>query len=249
MISLNSKTVLSINKKISIITVVKNDAVALERTLASILDLDEELYELIIIDGKSTDETVNVLRKYSNLISKLVSEADSGIYNAMNKGIVFSTCNYLMFLNAGDTLYSAENLKEALKNSNSTGIFFYSVNIEVANNKYFIKHPPKNIYRKDLYFKMPVCHQSIIYSLDAFIKCGSFDEQFSIAADYEWILRYFFAGGKIYTNNLVLSNYAIPGYSLINKDKLLIEKLKIVNKYFFSSILNYFVFNWLKRVQ
>jgi glycosyltransferase involved in cell wall biosynthesis len=249
MISLKSKKVLSINKKISIITVVKNDAVSLEKTLASILDLDDELYELIIIDGKSTDETINVLRKYKNLITKLVSEPDSGIYNAMNKGIVFSTCNYLMFLNAGDTLYSAENLKEALKNSNSTGIFFYSVNIEVTNNKYFIKHPPKNINWQVLYFKMPVCHQSIIYSLDAFRKYGCFDEQFKIAADYEWILRYFFAGEKIYTKNLVLSNYAIPGYSLINKDKLLIEKLKIVNKYFPLSILNYFVFNWLKRVQ
>jgi glycosyltransferase involved in cell wall biosynthesis len=236
------------NKLISIITVVKNDPIALEKTLISLFKVNKDIFELIIVDGASTDTTTLVLEKYSKIISKLISEIDTGIYDAMNKGVKLASCNYLMFLNAGDTIYSIENFNLALKNLKPSGINFFSVNIEHENNN-IVKNPPKEIKKKNLFFTMPVCHQSIIYSKDSFSKIGNFDIKYKIAADYEWILRYLFFGNNIFTHNLILSNYAIPGFSKKNKDKLLVEKYEIVNKYFFNRIKNYLAYLYLKLLQ
>ena len=106
-----------------------------------------------------------------------------------------------------------------------------------------------SIKKKDLYFSMPVCHQSIIYSKESFYNVGNFEKNYKIAADYEWILRYIFFENSIYSHNIILSNYAIPGYSKKNKDKLLDEKFKIVNKYFSNFLKNYFAYLYLKLLQ
>jgi glycosyltransferase involved in cell wall biosynthesis len=235
-------------KKISIITVVKNDPIALEKTLLSLSELSNRLFELIIVDGASTDSTITILENYSKIISKQISEVDKGIYDAMNKGIQMATCEYIMFLNAGDTINSIDNFYLALKKLTNTNVNFFSVNIENEIGS-IIKHPPTYIKKKHLYYSMPVCHQSIIYSKESFNKIGIFDINYKIAADYEWVVRFIFLGNKIHTHNIILSNYAIPGYSQKNKDKLLNEKYKIVNKYFYNIFKNYFAYLYLKLLQ
>src|SRR5574344_525947 len=91
--------------KLSIITINNNDAAGLEKTIKSIINQTFTDYEYIIIDGGSTDESVEVIKKYTEHIDYWVSEPDKGIYNAMNKGINQTEGEYLNFLNSGDTYY------------------------------------------------------------------------------------------------------------------------------------------------
>src|SRR5438552_2810029 len=90
--------------QLSIITVNLNNAEGLEKTIQSVIRQQFSDYEYIIIDGASADGSVEVIKKFSDKISNWVSEKDSGIYNAMNKGIRLAAGNYLLFLNSGDTL-------------------------------------------------------------------------------------------------------------------------------------------------
>lgn len=91
--------------QLSIITINRNDAQGLEKTLESIWKKQSfKDFEHIIIDGASTDNSINIIKKYASHLSYWVSEPDKGIYNAMNKGIIKAKGNYLLFLNSGDWL-------------------------------------------------------------------------------------------------------------------------------------------------
>ncbi|MEB3375019.1 glycosyltransferase [Bacteroides sp. CR5/BHMF/2] len=91
--------------QLTIITINRNDAQGLEKTLESIWEKQSfKNFEHIIIDGASTDNSINIIKKYASHLSYWVSEPDKGIYNAMNKGIIKAKGNYLLFLNSGDWL-------------------------------------------------------------------------------------------------------------------------------------------------
>ena len=91
--------------KISIITVVFNGESLIERTIKSVLEQTFASIEYIIVDGLSNDGTLSIAKQYSSSITKIISEKDHGIYDAMNKGLKMATGNYILFLNAGDELY------------------------------------------------------------------------------------------------------------------------------------------------
>src|ERR1700741_3090435 len=97
--------------KISIITINYNDKTGLEKTISSVAGQSYADYEFIVIDGGSTDGSVEVIKKHESKISEWVSENDSGIFNAQNKGANKATGNYLLFLNSGDVLADKDVLK------------------------------------------------------------------------------------------------------------------------------------------
>ena len=97
----------------SIITINYNNKIGLEKTLNSISSQKNKNFEFVIVDGGSTDGSVDLLRKNSKIISKYISEKDSGIYHAMNKGIKMSSGNYLIFINSGDCLVD-ENVTDEI---------------------------------------------------------------------------------------------------------------------------------------
>ena len=99
--------------KISIITVVKNAEKTIENTILSVLNQTYKNIELIIIDGVSTDGTLDIINKYKDKISYFISEPDTGVYNAMNKGIKAATGDIFYFLNANDSLYDDKVLCQA----------------------------------------------------------------------------------------------------------------------------------------
>lgn len=91
---------------VSVITICFNSASCIERTIKSVIEQSSDNYEYIIVDGKSTDGTIEIIQKYDSYIAKWISEPDKGIYNAMNKGVAMATGEYCIFMNAGDVFYS-----------------------------------------------------------------------------------------------------------------------------------------------
>ena len=173
--------------KLSIITVCKNAENAIERTMLSVVTQScfAGNIEYLIIDGASTDKTVEIIKQYADKYPiKWISEPDSGIYNAMNKGIKLATGNYLLFLNAGDYLVHY-NVIKSLMNLFESGefdvIYGNLLYINPQSEQYFIKaeNDPDLLF----FFENSLPHQAILYKKDLFQKFGFYDENFTILAD------------------------------------------------------------------
>ena len=108
--------------KFSIITVTYNAAKVLEDTIQSIVTQTYKKLEYIIVDGGSTDETLDIIHKYQEHITTVISEPDQGLYDAMNKGIKLATGDYLCFLNAGDGLHEDDTLLQMVHSINGTAL-------------------------------------------------------------------------------------------------------------------------------
>ena len=173
--------------KISIITVCKNAESAIERTMLSVVTQScfAENIEYLIIDGASTDKTAEIIQQYANKYPiKWISEPDSGIYNAMNKGIKLATGDYLLFLNAGDYLVHYNIIKLLIKlfERGSFDLVYGNVlSIDPISEKYFIKA----IENPDIFFffENSLPHQAVFYKKSLFDKFGLYDETFTILAD------------------------------------------------------------------
>ena len=174
--------------KISIITVCKNAENAIERTILSVVTqscLNENI-EYLIIDGASTDKTVEIIKQYADKYPiKWISEPDSGIYNAMNKGIKLATGDYLFFLNAGDYLVHYNIIKSLMKlfESGEFDLIYGDIfGIDPFSGKYTIKSV-NNTLDADFFYLDTLPHQATFYKKEVFEKFGGYDENFKIISD------------------------------------------------------------------
>src|SRR4051812_15217048 len=101
--------------KLSVITIVYNNVRDMERTMLSVINQTYLHIEYIVVDGLSTDGTLDVINKYEGKISKLISEKDEGIYDAMNKGLAAATGDYVIFMNSGDEFYDADTVAKVFE--------------------------------------------------------------------------------------------------------------------------------------
>src|ERR1700761_6569563 len=108
--------------KLRVITIVYNNAAHSERTILSVLNQTYPNIEYIIVDGLSTDGTLEIIKKYSNKIARLISGKDAGIYDAMNKGLSAATGDYVLFMNSGDELYSANTISDVFATADDADI-------------------------------------------------------------------------------------------------------------------------------
>jgi len=179
--------------KVSIVTVCLNSGPALEETIISVLQQDYAHIEYIIVDGGSTDGTNEILRKYGRRISKIVSEPDSGTYDAMNKGIKISSGEVVGFLNAGD-FYAANDAVSSI----AACIEQRDVDAVYADLEYVAEHNcAKTVrswrsesYREGLFeagWQPP--HPTFFVRRHLFDDYGGFDLDYHISADYEIMLR------------------------------------------------------------
>lgn len=174
--------------KVSIITINLNNKVGLEKTIKSVIAQTYTDYEFIVIDGASTDGSQDIIEHYKSKITYSISEPDTGIYNAMNKGIKMASGEYLHFLNSGD-IYASESVLQKTFQDNLTISSFICGN-------YFFQYKEKcvkfDIYRDknwifSLYeiFADGLCHQAFFIKHTMFETYGLYDESLSIASDFK----------------------------------------------------------------
>ena len=132
---------------ISIITAVYNGEKNLEETILSVTNQTYDNVEFIIIDGSSTDGTIDIIKKYEDKIDYWISEKDSGIFDAMNKGILASKGDYINFMNAGDFFTTINLVKEVVNILNSEEIDFLHGGYNFGNGNYYNSNIKYNFYR------------------------------------------------------------------------------------------------------
>jgi len=179
---------------ITIVTVVLNGEKYLEHTIRSVLDQDYPYIEYIIIDGGSTDGTLDIIKNYESRISYWASEPDTGIADAMNKGILKSSGQYLLFLQSDDYLCSPSSLRTAATEM-SEDSSFHAFPIYFQTKKGLSLKRPRG-FNFWFNFKMNCCHQGIFFNSDVFNHLGSYDTSFNIDMDYEFLMRAYRSGEK-----------------------------------------------------
>lgn len=179
--------------KVSIITVVFNGASTLNSCIDSVLAQNYDFIEYIIIDGKSKDQTVDIVKSYGNRIDKFISEADNGIYDAMNKGVALATGDIVGILNAddfyaGNTVIS--DIVQAMKSTNADGAYGDLQYVDATELNKIKRNWKSGSYQKGSFITgwMPP-HPTFFVKKSLYEKYGSFRLDLGSAADYELMLR------------------------------------------------------------
>lgn len=179
--------------KISIITVCYNSAKTIEKTFQSVQSQTYKNIEYIVVDGKSTDETLQIANTYQDVITKVISEKDKGLYDAMNKGIALATGDIVGILNSDDVFHMKTVLEEVAKFHNQNNIDASVGNIVQFNQegKTVRKYSAKNWNPEKLKIGFMPAHPAIFFKRVLFDKFGNYHLDFIIGADYELITRFF----------------------------------------------------------
>jgi glycosyltransferase involved in cell wall biosynthesis len=213
---------------ISIITIVLNDKQNIEKTIESVLSQGVEI-EYIIIDGGSTDGTLDVIGKYKDKIDILVSEKDSGIYNAMNRAIDMASGEWICFMNSGDMFYDSNVLKTILpKLDDSIDIVYGDQEVRYTSKTKIVK---ANISIQDIWKGMIFSHQ-IFFLKKNILKDYRFNESNRITADYELFYNLFKANKKFSYIPMIVASVNAGGVSDIKRIESLVSRWKIINKSF-----------------
>lgn len=228
------KILRGMEKILSVITVCYNEK-ELERTCKSIVEQTFQDFEWVVIDGGSNSETLEILNKYKSRMDVFVSEKDTGIYNAMNKGIALASGKWLNFMNAGDTFHESNTLENVfVKNAdvlkNADIVYCDSLFCNPDNTSDLNEFPDK----PDYFFWQcnSLNHQASFIRRSLFEKFGKYDEGYRICADFDKFLLFQKEKCKFRHLKIIVSNFFTDGFSNINKGATAIEKEGIINKYF-----------------
>ncbi|MES2778993.1 MAG: glycosyltransferase family 2 protein [Bacteroidota bacterium] len=223
---------------ISLVTVVYNGEMLIADTLRSAISQTYTNIELVIVDGGSTDHTVDVAKQFSAHIGSLISEKDKGIYDAMNKGILSARGEWVYFLNAGDSFYDANVLADIFNNvSNDVDLIYGKV--QTVNEPTGINYINGNsVELKDFYHKYPICHQAAFFRKRAFDRIGLYNDTYKLVADSEWFVRFFQSGDfNAQFVDRIIAYYDIQGASYHKRMLSQRELLRYSNQYFPFSIV------------
>lgn len=176
--------------KVSVITVCYNAEKLIERTIQSVISQTYPLVEYIIVDGKSKDGTVDIIRKYESKISKWSSEPDKSLYDAMNKGLKAATGDYVWFVNAGDKIFDTQTLEKIMQEAAGKD-FIYGNVIRVdesGNQRGWHKKIPssENLSPESFLNGMVICHQSMLVKRKI---APEFSLTWKLANDIDWTIR------------------------------------------------------------
>lgn len=221
---------------LSIITINRNNAAGLKMTMQSVLAQSQNGFEYVVVDGGSTDESIDVIKDYEGLFGtrmKWISEPDSGIYNAMNKGIKIASGEYVQFLNSGDCIVSDEVTKKmykALEDNEYPSIIYGNM----------LKNMPSGILRDKCFageeisllgFYIGTLNHSPAYiRRNLFNKYGLYDESLRIVSDWKWYLQAIILGEErpVYAD-IDITLFDMNGISETNKELDKAERKQVLS--------------------
>lgn len=229
--------------KLSVITIVYNNVRDIERTINSVINQTFEDIEYIIVDGKSTDGTFDIIEKYRKHFSKIVSEPDQGIYDAMNKGIALATGDYLLFMNSGDEIYDKNTVSNIFSAQAGADIYYgetemYNDNWESLGKR---RHQaPKQFNWKSFRYGMSISHQAIYIRRNII---EPYDLKYKYSADIDWIIKAAKKASNIVNVNQYVAKYLVGGMSKKKHRESLKERFDIFSKYYglIPNIFNHFI--------
>lgn len=219
----------------SIITVTYNASTTLLPTLRSVKEQTCSLYEYIIMDGASKDNTVQLAKDAEIPNARIYSSPDKGLYDAMNKAIDVATGEYLIFLNSGDAFHSADTLQliaDTIMDNDFPGIVYGQTQLVNAERKRVgDRHltAPEDLSYNSFAGGMVVCHQAFIVLKRI---AGKYDTRYRYSADYEWCIRCLqHSRHNTYIDNTII-DYLSEGLTTANRKASLIERFKIMCHYY-----------------
>ena len=223
--------------KLSIITVCRNEEAGIAKTAESIVRQTWQDFEWIVIDGASTDGTLGKLKPYAGRIGRLVSEPDSGIYNAMNKGIRLAQGEYLIFMNGGDAFHHPEVLEEVFSKNPDGDVLYGDVILDNGGEQTKCEYPSS--IKSPLWFaNRCISHQGAFIRKELFNRYGMYDETLQIVSDWKhWII--FSLNGCSFRH---IGGYVAVcdgmGITETRHDETRREQTSIINTYFHAGELD-----------
>lgn len=219
----------------SIITPTYNAGHTIKRTLDSVASQTCNLYEHLIIDGKSTDDTIDIVKEFNNPNVILLSEKDQGIYDAMNKGICIAKGKYLIFLNAGDKFHAADTLQhyaDAIRTNDNPGIIYGQTYIVDDDGNYVgPRHleAPETLTLNSFKNGMVVCHQAMaVYHKIAVL----YNLKYKYSSDFEWAIICLQHSKYNVGLKEVTIDYLYEGATTAHHKESLKERFKIMCTYY-----------------
>lgn len=213
------------NPKISIITINYNNLEGLKKTVTSVRSQTWQEFEYLIIDGGSTDGSETFIKENIDLFDYWISEADKGVYHAMNKGIEKATGAYLLFLNSGDHFYNIRVLEKNQHAIADYDLIYFNMNVVGERKKFTKEYPDSLSFAYFLKDNLP--HPATFIKKDLFQKVGFFKEDFKIVSDWKFFIdsvcRY---SCKYLHINQTLTTFYLDGISSQFENRAIIEKEK-----------------------
>ena len=228
---------------LTVITVVYNNANDIERTLLSVINQTYPHIEYLVIDGASTDGTIDIIRRYAAQLSRFVSEPDKGIYDAMNKGLALATGDYVLFMNSGDEIYSTDTVAAVFASARDADIYYGETEMFDADwqSLGLRRHAiPDQFSWKSFRYGMNVSHQAI-YIRRKLTK--AYDSRYQLSADIDWVIRAAKAAEKTVNTRLIVAKYLVGGISKKRHWQSLKERFLIFSRHYgmLPNIFNHIV--------
>jgi glycosyltransferase involved in cell wall biosynthesis len=208
--------------KVSVILATLNAAKTLQRCFNSIKIQTYQNIELIVIDGKSLDNTLDIIKLNNSIVTKYISEPDNGIYDAWNKGIKFAKGEWVFFIGADDKLHNRYSISKIVKLIQTikikTAIVYTKVLLKkVSGDEIYIGKPWKEIQKlMNSYMCMP--HNGVFHHHTILKKYG-FDSSLKVAGDYKLIMQSLKNSIPIFIDNVIIANQYSGGISSLRKNR------------------------------
>lgn len=205
------------------------------QSLESVQNQTYDNIEHIIIDGASDDGTVELIKEYADKgWIKYISEPDTGLYDAMNKGAKMASGKYLSFLNSDDYFSGLEGIEKsvvALERSKADYSYAQAIILNEAGVRILL-HPHTQVEFSQIFVEMPFCHQAIIVKTDVFKRIGMFNLRYKSAADYDFVLNLFFNNCKPVYVSYEFVTFRLGGYSFEHQEMAINEVASFYQKYY-----------------
>lgn len=216
---------------LTIITVVYNNVKHINRTLLSVLNQTYKKIEYIVVDGASTDGTLQIINQYRDKITTIISEKDNGIYHAMNKGLALAKGNYVLFMNSGDEIFDHTTIEKIFLLPYAD--IYYGETIMINDDLEILgqrRHQaPKKLTLNSFKFGMSVSHQAILINIKLVEPYNTF---YSLSADIDWILSALQKAKFIINTQMYLAKYLVGGISKTKHLQSLKERFLIFKSYY-----------------